>query len=188
MRVKILLLAVFAFVAMNVNGQELKFGAKAGLNISNFTGSDANSKSKMGFHFGGFAQYAFSDALYLQPELLLSFEGAKDKDNDNKVMSVTYLNIPVMVGYKIGSISLEAGPQIGFLLGAKYDGETEVLGSKVKDWFKSTDFCLNLGAGYAITENIGVGVRYCIGLSNVSDNSDTNFKTSNFQVSVGYKF
>lgn len=188
MRVKVLLLAVFAFVAMNVNGQELKFGAKAGLNVSNFTGSDANTKSKMGFHFGAFAQYGFSEALYLQPELLLSFEGGKDKDNDNKVLSVTYLNVPVMVGYKIGSISIEAGPQIGFLLGAKYDGESEIMGMKVKDQFKSTNFSLNLGAGYAISENIGVGVRYCIGLANVSDNSGTDFKTSNFQVSLGYKF
>ena len=134
MRVKVLLLAVFAFVAMNVNGQDLKYGAKAGLNISNFGGDDANSKSKVGFHIGGFMQYGVNDALFLQPELLLSFEGAKDKSGDNLSTNITFLNIPVMVGYKIAAVqglSVEVGPQLGFLLAAKYDGDD------AKDLFKS---------------------------------------------------
>lgn len=191
MKVKVLMLAAFAFLAMNVNGQDLKFGVKAGLNMSNF-GGDLNTKSKMGIHIGGFAQYGINDALFLQPEVLFSTEGAKDNDNDGKLMSLTYLNIPVMVGYKIGAVkglSLEVGPQLGFLMGAKYDGETDMgNGDKFKDYFKSTNFSLNLGAGYEVTENIGVGLRYSIGMSGISDDSDTKIKQNNFQISVGYKF
>lgn len=193
MKVKVLMLAAFAFLAMNVNGQDLKFGAKAGLNMSSIGGDDADGfKSKMGIHIGAFAQYGINDALFLQPELLLSYEGAKNSDDDDKALSLTYLNIPVMVGYKIGAVeglSLEVGPQLGFLMGAKYDGETDAGGGdKVKDYFKSTNFSLNLGAGYAVTENIGVGLRYCMGLTSISDDSDTDQKQSNLQISVSYKF
>jgi len=195
MKVKAVLLVAFAFVAMSVNGQDLKFGAKAGLNVSSFGGDDADAKSKMGFHLGGFAQYGVNDALFIQPELLFSFEGAKDKGGDNLVTSLTYLNVPVMVGYKIGAIKglyVEAGPQLGFLLGAKYDGESEFdtgFGTlKIKDQFKSTNFSLNLGGGYAINDNISLGLRYCIGLSSIADDSDVSVKQNNFQLSFAYTF
>ena len=192
MKFKALLLVAFAFVAMGVNGQDLKYGVKGGLNVSSIGGDDANTKAKIGFHIGGFAQYGINEALFIQPELLLSFEGAKDKDFDDKPISLTYLNIPVMIGYNIGAIkglSLEAGPQLGFLLGAKYDGETDMgSGDKFKDQFKSTNFSLNLGAGYAINDNIGLGLRYSLGLSSIADDSGSDVKQNNFQLSVSYKF
>lgn len=184
MKVKVLLLAVFAFVAMNVKGQDLKFGAKAGLGISNM-GGDADAKSKIGFHFGGFAQYGISENMLIQPEVLFSFEGAKSK-SDDKSINMTYLNIPIMVVYKIGAVqglSIEAGPQLGFLLGAKYDG------NDVKDSFKGTNFSLDLGAGYAINDNISAGIRYCIGLSDINDiGLGGSITESNFMISLAYKF
>ncbi len=197
MKVKAVLLVAFAFVAMSVNGQELKFGLKGGLNFSNFGGDDNDNvnKTKIGFHVGGFAQYGLTENLALQPELLLSFEGSKADNDDKTPFSNTYLNIPVMLNYKLGAVQglyFEGGLQLGFLLGAKIDGESEFdtgFGTfKVKDSYKSTNFSLNLGAGYAITENISAGLRYSMGLSSIADDSDANLKQNNFQLSLAYKF
>ena len=63
-----------------------------------------------------------------------------------------------------------------------YDGED------IKDFYKSTDFALNLGAGYDVTENINVGLRYSFGLSNISDVDGTDVGTSNLSLGLGYKF
>ncbi|RZJ50008.1 MAG: PorT family protein, partial [Flavobacterium sp.] len=99
---------------------------------------------------------------------------------------LSYLNVPIMAKYYvIEKLSLEAGPQIGFLLSAKNQVDD------LKDSFKSVDFGLNLGASYDITEHFFAGVRYNIGLSNIADVPDeSDYKTNNsvVSVSVGYKF
>lgn len=177
---KKLFFAAFAVMAFGVsNAQEIKFGAKAGLNMSNFTG-DAETDSKIGFHVGAFAEIGINEKFAVQPELLFSMLGAKD---DNANYDSNYLLIPVMAKYyATEKLSLEAGPQIGFLMSAKYDGED------IKDVYKSTDFAFNLGAGYDVTEQINVGLRYSLGLSNVLDSDFAEAKTSNIGLAVGYKF
>ena len=86
--------------------------------------------------------------------------------------------------YVAKSFSLEAGPQIGFLLSAKAEGED------FKDYVSSTDFGFNLGAGYDFTENLSAGLRYNFGLTNINDfpNDDSTVKNGVFSVSLGYKF
>ena len=143
---------------------------------------------RVGFHVGGFAQYGINENFLLQPELLISLEGAK-MDNykgDSKGINLTWLNIPVMGVYKISAVpglSVEGGLQLGFLMGARYDGED------VKDGYKSVNLSLNLGAGYALNDNISFGARYCIGLSDLNDTGFSgDISQNNFQLSVAYKF
>ena len=176
---KLLFTAVAVFAFGFTNAQETKFGAKAGLNMSNLTG-DANTDSKVGFFVGGFAEIKLTDKFAVQPELLYSALGAKD---DNDSYNLNYLLVPVMAKYFVTEqLSLEAGPQIGFLMSAKYDGED------IKDLFNSTDLGFNFGAGYDVTETINVGLRYSLGLSNVLDSDFADAKTSNIGLAVGYKF
>ncbi|MCG8474178.1 MAG: PorT family protein, partial [Cytophagales bacterium] len=150
---------------------------------------DADHKMKIGFQAGAFAEFQFSDAFSIQPELLYSLEGAKTKGEGSVPVNASYLNIPVLVKYYITEgLSLQAGPQIGFLMGANMDGESDLgeLG-KVKDMYKSTNFGLVFGAGYDITENIGVDVRYNLGLTEVPE-EEGEVKTSNIIIGVSYKF
>ena len=85
--------------------------------------------------------------------------------------------------------SLEAGPQIGFLMSAKVkaDGES----ADIKELYESIDFGLNFGAGYDVSENINIGLRYSLGLSNilkVEEGDDSKLNNSNIAIAVGYKF
>lgn len=100
--------------------------------------------------------------------------------------------------YATEALYIEAGPQVGFLMSAKEDwsasatfgGETlsESGEDDVKDAFKSIDFGFNLGAGYNITENLSLGLRYNLGLSNIADSDDVKIKNGVFQFAVAYKF
>ena len=91
-----------------------------------------------------------------------------------------------MAKYKVAdSFSIEAGPQIGFLMSA------EIMSIDVKSLCNSTDFGFNLGAGYDLNETMSLGLRYTMGLTNVEKDvagiaSDS--KNSNIQLSFGYKF
>lgn len=177
------------------NAQETRFGVKGALNITSLTGNyyEDNAKSSIGFQVGAFAEIKIIEKLAIQPELLYSAQGAKFNGfggNDYDV-KLNYLNIPVLAKYYITKeFTVEAGPQIGFLLSAKEEGED------AKDFYKSVDLGFNLGAGYNFTENLSAGIRYTIGLSNVYDKEYDNFedyydysiRNSVLALSLGYKF
>jgi hypothetical protein len=181
---KNLLFAAVAVLGFTfVNAQETKFGAKGGLNMSSLAGAEGAS-SLFGAHLGGFAEIKFSEKFALQPELLFSMQGASyDAGGDT---NMNYINIPVMAKYFVtNNISLEAGPQIGFLMSAKSDG------TDVKDGLNSTDFGINLGGSYYLNDNMFLTARYGFGLSDVEKDlasDEKGSKNSVFQLSFGYKF
>jgi len=131
-----LLISSYAFSQSNIT-----FGVKAGINLSSLNGdypdtsSDvSDSKSKIGFHLGGFAEYEINDKFSLQPELLISTQGGKFEIRDNynnstygdyyesftQTTKLTYLNLPIMLKYEIiENLKIEFGPQIGYTLSAK---------------------------------------------------------------------
>jgi len=199
---KVVLIIVVVLLGLgNVNAQEVKFGAKVGLNLSTVASDSEDLDSKIGFNLGAFAEIILSDKLTFQPELLFSTQGAK---SDNSVMGYTvkanikvnYLNIPLMMKYGVtDKFALEFGPQLGFLLSAKAKTEVNIPGEifseeeDIKDSLKSTDFGLNFGASFDVGQNIMIGARYNLGLSNITDEEEGD-KAQNavFSFSVGYRF
>jgi opacity protein-like surface antigen len=197
---KVLLIVVVTLLGLgNLSAQEVKFGAKVGLNSSNLRG-DMDFDSKIGFNVGAFAEISLSDKFIFQPELLFSTQGAKFEGSDaNATVSikVNYLNIPLMLKYGVtDKLFLEFGPQLGFLLSGKskfevtYGGETVSEEQDIKDSSKSFDFGLNFGASFDVAENIMIGARYNLGLSNINDDDRDDDKIQNavFSLSVGYRF
>jgi opacity protein-like surface antigen len=114
-------------------------------------------------------------------------------------LALNYINIPVMAKYFVTEeLSLQAGSQLGILLSAtdtsdlttNFPGQANSSKSTdVKSSVNSTDFAFNLGAGYNITENIGVDLRYSLGLTELNKVSGgTTIKNNVFSLNLGYKF
>ena len=192
---KKIILTVAVFTIGFVNAQEVKYGAKAGLNFANLTGDVEDASMKIGFNVGGFAEIKVSDKFSVQPELLYSTQGAKSEESFEgetieSEWNLSYLNIPIMAKYYVSEkFSLEAGPQIGFLLGSKV--KVESIEVDFKDNTESIDFGLNIGTAYDFTENLFAGLRYNIGLSNVAkteSGDDTKINNSVISLSLGYRF
>lgn len=192
---KIILSALAVFAFGFTNAQETKFGLKAGLNIANqkfeMQGSSVTGNSIVGVQVGGFAEIKIVDKFAIQPEVLFSTEGSKLKaDGEEVLFNLSYINIPVMAKfYPADKFSIQAGPQLGFLVSAK--GSLNG-GSKedIKDGYKSTNFGLNLGAGYEFTDNLLVDLRYNFGLSDIAKNNEEGLKMTGsvFSIALGYKF
>lgn len=166
----------------------IKFGVKAGLNVSSFTESGWNSKA--GFYGGVFANIPVAQDFSVQPEVMYSGMGAKWKSNSDVKANLDYIAVPVMLQYNaLPNLYLEAGPQFSFLVNSNVKYQSYSVDGK--DSFKTFDFGLGLGAGYYFTPNIGVTARYVAGLTDIAKNrvgnSDSN-KNGAFQFGLAYKF
>ncbi|WPR70048.1 porin family protein [Flavobacterium sp. NG2] len=204
MKKSIVSLVVF-FVFNIVNAQDIKYGVKGGTNLSIFTGDvggNGDVKAKIGYQAGGFVNFKLNDKFSLQPELVYSTQGVERKNINVVYQGVTYsgegkvkldyVYLPVMMQYFIlKKTFLEFGSQVGVLVSAK--AETTFSGSTaetdVKDRFKSMDVGLNAGAGYQFTEQLSLGIRYNVGLTNIS-NLEGNYTIHNsiLTLSAGYAF
>ena len=102
-----------------------------------------------------------------------------------------YINIPVLLKINIvEGFSAEIGPQIGFLIGARWkekeDGVLVNSGSET-DYSNTIDVTALAGLSYTFAENFVVSARYGLGLTRIYKGDDKR-KNSVIQLSLGYKF
>ena len=165
--------------------QNFSAGIKAGANFSNFSGGNFDAVKKKaitGFHGGVFLNFSLG-ALSLQPELLISTQGARiDSVSRSYDWKVTYATVPVLLKYRsAGGFYLEAGPQVGFKLSEDVSDKT------IRDFARGLDLSAAIGLGLQTKGGLGIGARYLLGLSKVGNfnppkNIDPDFKNSVIQV------
>jgi len=204
-KIILLIVAFFAFSAMFSQG--IIFGVKAGVNLANLNTSisEVNDEFEMrtAFHVGGVADVSITDQFSIQPELIYSSVGTKFEESEGGATAkfqyiINYLNIPFMAKYYVAEgFSLQAGPQVGFVLSAtdklEISGAGELDGTEeedAKDDYESIDFGLGFGAAYKMNNGLFFDARYGLGLSNIAVEIDNDewVKNNVIQVSVGYMF
>lgn len=187
---KLLFIPLFMMCA-TVFAQNFQLGLKAGMNVSNFTGSNfenVEKKAIIGFNGGAFLGLMFGDNFSIQPEVLFSSQGAKfETVGQSQQFKVSYLNVPVLAKYRFdGGFYLEAGPQVGFKINEKVPGNTP------ENFAKDLDFAFDAGLGYHGRSGLGVGARYIAGLSKVGDfdagDLNPDFKNGVAQLFIFYTF
>lgn len=179
---KIMLATALTVIGLvNVKAQEIKLGVKGGLNFASVSGNyTASPETVTAFNFGAMAEIPITSKFSFQPEALFSGQGFSI---NNSVAALNYLNIPLMGKYYVTKgLSIEAGPQIGFLLSAKQDD------LNIKDSFQTLDYGVNVGVGYKLNNGLNFGVRYNAGLSDISKTDSYTNKNGVVQVSIGYFF
>ena len=188
---KYLALSVAAafFLSVPSFSQNFQLGLKAGANISNFRGDDyqdVKTNTIAGFHAGAFVNLKFGSVFSIQPELLVSSQGAKLESSTRKEnFKATYATLPVMLKLQRpgGGLYIEAGPQFGLKVSDKISGvNTDV---------KNLDAAIAAGIGYHSGMGLGIGARYIAGLSKVGNidfdgQVNPDYKNSTIQISVFY--
>lgn len=190
---KVFLMAVLLSAGIYSQAQ-IKYGVKAGANFYKVTGDEdfeASRKTKVGLAGGAFVNFSLSETFSVQPELLYSQEGNKQKEGDESAnLKLNYINIPVLLQYNASGFYGETGPQVGFLTSAKikYEMGGEEETTDVKDAFKSINFSWAVGLGYRLSNGLGIGARYNIGISNIVDAEGASAKSSGFHIGLSYTF
>ena len=142
---------------------------------------------------GGYVAFNLFDSFYLQPEALFSMKGTKQNDPGyggegrlEEKFTLTYLDIPILAGFRIHRVHLLAGPYLGLYIanrvsseykGGPLDGEKDQRELR-DDLFESNDLGLIFGAGYSLSKLYFEG-RYVLGLGNVRSPNEDNIELKN---------
>jgi hypothetical protein len=195
--------------------QSTTFGIRAGVNFTNINGkmydnSDFDGKIKTGFNAGVNAEIPIATDFYVQPGILFTTKGAKNKSNDNIKYRISYLEVPINLLYKpelgSGKLLLGIGPYVAFGVGGKLTNSSgKETDFKFKNsisateyltdpYVKRIDFGGNLLAGYELSSRLSAQLNAQLGLVKINPkiegvtNDHTKWKNTGFGISLGYRF
>lgn len=170
---KILLALVVISVTISGFSQDVKYGVRGALNISNLDFKpDANfeNEHRNGFAFGGFVDYGFSDTISVLAELQWSAEGGKDED-----LRADYLQVPVQLRFSLSDrLTIGAGPQVALKTWKSRDG------------FSTFAISGLAGVEYMITDELFIDARVTYGFTNILDEDQVGLEAKNHVIQFGF--
>ncbi len=191
---KKILFALFAIVlAYSASAQRIGYGPKGGFNISMLSG-DMDYKARFNFNVGGFVEYDFAPEWAAELSVLYSRVGGK---LDNVAISLTettdaklrldYISLPLVAKfYPLDGMNVFLGPKFSFLVGAKQKlGDGDYV--SVKSSWKTFDFGLTVGTGYAWEFGLLAYIQYNVGLTDIYK-GDESVRTGGLQIGIGWRF
>ncbi|GAB3893182.1 hypothetical protein GCM10028803_07040 [Larkinella knui] len=152
----------------------------------------------------GGAFFRFGRKLYLQPELLISAKGGKfdliqtGLATQSIDVKFTTFDVPVLVGFKLGPLRLNAGPMMSLTISENKnlkDSFKQYTTQPIDETFKQAVFGYQAGAGLSLA-GFQVDLRYEGNLSDLSQigiqtpGNDERFTTKStlWQLTLGYAF
>jgi hypothetical protein len=197
--VSIMLISIPAF-------SQIKFGIKAGAETSTVptydiaTGDnniEALKDASWGFHGGVFLRLSLF-GIYLQPEAVFAsntFDYNVTTITGTEVLSQTFsrLEIPVLVGFKLGPLRLNAGPSASLQIGSP---EALIDDPNFTEMYKGATFGYQAGIGFDLLKKLTLDVRYGGNLSEKFGDSiaiggqdfKLDHRKNSFILSVGLMF
>ena len=187
-------LMVIACLALAIPAQaQIKFGVKAGLNVSklHLSKETLSSDNRDGFFIGPTAEFTL-------PLLGLGIDGSVlynqfGVDSEEGTSTKKSIEIPINLRWTVGFSSLvgayvAVGPQFGFNVGDRWFDEVCE--------FKKNTTSFNVGAGLKLLGHLQVGANYNFALKDngkihdgdIEDLATIGFKQNTWQVSVAYLF
>lgn len=186
---------------------QFSIGIKGGVNFSQLK-TDFKTQSfgdnlqqsldtKTGYVGGVYVR--IGSKLFIQPEFIFSAKGGSvnilkgGSTSSSQTVSIEYTNfdIPVLIGFKIGPLRLNAGPMASFKISDKgLDEALKAYSSNVSDSFKNASYGYQAGGGLDLGA-LSVDLRYEGSLSEVSGNTFNNInftqKGNLWQLTMGLR-
>jgi hypothetical protein len=168
---KKLIVIIFVVLISMPAFSQIKFGLKAGVTSSTVPTYDLSSganniealkDASFGFHAGAFVRITLL-AVYIMPEVVFS-STTYDYDvtvgsNPTEALSQKFnkLDIPVLVGFKLGPIRINAGPAAQVMIGSP---EALVDDPSFEDLYNKTTFGYQAGVGFDLFKRLTFDARY----------------------------
>jgi len=195
-------LAVLGLAGKTNAQSSTRVGLKAGLTYMTLGAATSNGISinydyRPGFQGGLFVETPLSESVLFSAQALYTQKGGNVNTTISGITfkgssTVSYIDVPVLLGFKANpKLAFYVGPQVSFLMSTKsvltINGTTTT--DTDKSSLKSTMFGGNIGAGYEITDNVGINLNYIADFGHAAKKAfDAGERNSGFILSLGVKF
>lgn len=171
---RLIIVVLLAAGISNLHAQ-IGFGLRGGLNFSSLPTNtyqvdvyelEALPDSYTGWHIGVLSQLHFA-GFFVQPELLFVATGnhmrLREENQEDFFFTQRFskIDLPVMVGSKIGPLRIGIGPVASFLLhsSSELDDEDRFRALDIRENFNAATFGFQVGAGLDLS-NILIDFKY----------------------------
>ncbi len=199
----LLFISIFCF---QFTFAQIEWGIRAGIQTGSIEPGDLLTpdslqikaeNANVGFRIGLFTRIQLA-SLYIQPEFLFrtssndfSISEVGDAIQQNREEDFQYIDIPILVGTKLGPLRVQGGPNISILLDDKSD-ITDIEGYSRE--FNTAEWALQAGVGLDIWR-LAIDLNYQFNLTGREDEVQIGNNTfnlsgeeSHFIVGVAYIF
>ena len=152
--------------------QENKASVILGACASQIHGDRLGGYNKLGYTIGVSVERELQNNLVFQPEIIFNKRGSSTSSKDfyDYTITLKYLDIPILLGYKINNLfTSQTGLSFGRLISS-----SDSFSNSEYDSIKNLDYRLMAGIEYNALEKISIKMRYAISLVNIG-------KTGNLQ-------
>lgn len=201
---------------LQTKSQSAAFGIRfmptlSSMEMKTSAGGTVTGQVALGFGFGGFLGFYFSDYAGAQGELIYSSVNQKYMDQEvERKINLQYINIPLLVSLNTGKVkqvnfNIVAGPQIGINVGSNvfssgFDTTNAVISVRAADLGFAYGAGFDFGINETRTFRVGIGYRGVLGLFDISNTSQslatnsfyiidrTHLKTHSVYIGISYLF
>lgn len=203
----LILFFIFAMAKGDDSFSQFTIGIKGGVNLSQLK-TDFKSQSlgdnlqqsldtRTGYVGGVYVR--IGSKFFVQPEFLFSakggslniLKGGSTTNTQTVAIEYTNLDIPVLIGFKVGPLRLNAGPMASFVISDKGLNEAlKTYSSNVEESFKNASYGYQAGGGLDLGA-LSLDLRYEGSLSEVTGNKFNNInftqKGNLWQLTLGLR-
>lgn len=177
------ILIAFGIFTNSYSQTKKSFGLRGGVNMSNLT--NANLDSKTSGYFSVFGHFKFSDLYTLQPEIGYSNQGGRTRNSITDDVNLHYVSLSAINNFfiKDSGFHFLIGPGIDF------DLDDTIIGiSNREEGNDATfiDFTINVGFGFEFENGLGFEARYKQGLVDVFSGNWHDFEFQRYEDEVQF--
>lgn len=165
------------------------------LNLREEIANVQEGDAEFGFQYGLFARFKVPViGLYVQPELLFSStESTITSSGQNVDLSFNRIDVPIMIGGKVGPLRINAGPSLSFLTSAEYESPGTTA-QDIKDNYSSTTVGFQAGVGIDLLKFVidlkyegSLGEKFGDAITVARNSFATDERPSQIVLGIGFK-
>lgn len=171
-----LIISAFLLLAINASAQEFRAGPVLGMSFSQVDGDNYAGFNKPGIMFGAFVSRSINDKWDLQLDITYIQKGSREAPKPDKgqyddyKLHLSYIQFPLVAGYRSKKITVEGGLSINALL---YHAE-EIDGTPLADMpshdlvpFKTMEYATVFGLNYHVSERLRINARWMYSINRI---------------------
>lgn len=193
----ILLLLLTLGLSNAFSQENVSIAPIAGVSLANLHGDIANTDTKAGLTIGGFYNYSSKTGFGFSGQLLFTQLGAQTMNKSDEI-NLNYIQAPLLFTFFFGRYGdrlrpkLFVGPSLNFLVSAKNKNGNNIDGNSNNSVYNVFDLGISGvgGLNYELSSKVwlNLGVRYGLGLLDVTKDPTTSIQNRNFGINFGLSF